>query len=117
MIAFKYPYSAKSCGRIVNSIAPKIATSFDTMAEMILLKLNRMGVRVPEDISLLGFGGTWRQTPTMQELTSVAVDEVEIGRRAVELLSEMRQGVRPLDDEEEIVMPLSLTDGRTLGPA
>lgn len=50
-------------------------------------------------------------------LTSVIIDEVEIGRRAVELLEQMRSGDRPLEDNEEIVVPLSLSDGRTLGPA
>ena len=45
----------------------------------------------------------------------MAVDEAEIGRRAEELLTEMRGGARPIDDAEEIVMPLVLTEGRTLG--
>ena len=28
----------------------------------------------------------------------------------------MRKGIRPLDDDKETFMPLSLTDGRTLQP-
>jgi DNA-binding LacI/PurR family transcriptional regulator len=47
----------------------------------------------------------------------VAVDEEELGRKAVKLLDEMRQRERPLDDVTEILMPLSLTEGETLGSA
>ena len=40
----------------------------------------------------------------------------ELGRRAAELLDEISSGTRPLDDTEEITMPLALSDGLTLGP-
>ena len=78
--------------------------------------LGRLGLRVPEDISLVGFGGTWRDGAIARELTSVAVDETEVGRRAAGLLHQMRNGDRPLDNNEEILMPLCLSAGRTLGP-
>ncbi len=94
-----------------------IFSTFDSQAEMIYLLLGRLGLRVPEDISLLGFGGTWRHSPMQHTLTSVAIDEAKLGSLAVKLLNEMRNGKRPLDDNEEIVLPLSLTDGSTLGPA
>ena len=94
-----------------------IFSTFDPQAEMIYLLLGRLGLRVPEDISLLGFGGTWRHSPMQHTLTSVAIDEAKLGSLAVKLLNEMRNGKRPLDDNEEIVLPLSLTDGSTLGPA
>ena len=94
-----------------------IFCSFDNMAELVHLTLSRAGIRMPEDISLLGFGGMWRQSPIMHELTSVAVDEIEIGRRAVQILNEMRRGTRPLDNDEEIMMTLGITEGHTLGKA
>jgi len=92
-----------------------IMASFDSMAELIYLLLGRLGLRVPEDISLIGFGGTWREGAVVRQLTSVTVDEAELGRHAVEMLHEMRSGERPIDDIEEIVMPLNLSDGQTLG--
>ena len=70
---------------------------------------------MPEDISLVGFGGTWRNSPILQRLTSVAIDEIATGHQAVELLEQMRNGKRPLDDNEEIVLPLSPTAGESLG--
>jgi hypothetical protein len=46
----------------------------------------------------------------------VAVDEEQLGRHAVVLLNEMRQRERPLNDMTEILVPLSLSEGETLGP-
>ena len=41
-----------------------------------------------------------------------------VQRYFLPLLSrEMRSGDRPLDDNTEIMMPLTLTEGQTLGPA
>ena len=91
-----------------------IYATFDSMAEMIFLLLPRLGLRVPEDVSLLGFGGAWREGALTRRLNSVVVDELETGRQAVSLLSEMRRGLRPLDDSSEFVMELSLSDGETL---
>jgi DNA-binding LacI/PurR family transcriptional regulator len=93
-----------------------IMATFDTEAELIYLLLGRMGVRVPEDISLIGFGGKNRQGAILHELTSVVVDGAWVGHRAGELLMEMRDGRRPLDDHKEIVIPISMSEGRTLGP-
>ena len=38
-----------------------IFASFDSLAETIYLLLPRLGLRVPEDVSLVGEGGTWRE--------------------------------------------------------
>lgn len=94
-----------------------IFCSFDSEAELVYLLLNRMGVKVPEQMSLVGFGGTWREGAIARRLTSVAVDEEELGRQAAKLLDEMRRRARPLDDATEVVLPVSLTAGETLGPA
>lgn len=93
-----------------------IFTTFDPWAEMLYLLLLRMGLRVPEDVSLVGFGGALREGALAQRLTSVVVDEVATGRQAASMLHEMRRGERPIDDNTERVMPLSLYEGKTLGP-
>jgi DNA-binding LacI/PurR family transcriptional regulator len=90
-------------------------TSFDSVGEMVYLLLNRMGVKVPEDISLVSFGGTRRDTAILRRLSCVAVDEAQIGRRAAELLGELSSGQRPLEDNEVVVMPLTVYEGQTLG--
>ena len=94
-----------------------IFCSFDPEAELVYLLLHRMGLKLPEQVSLMGFGGTWREGAIARRLTSVAVDEEELGRHAAKLLDEMRRRVRPLDDVTEVVLPLSITAGETLGAA
>ena len=91
--------------------------SFDSEAEMVYLLLNRLGIKVPEQLSLVGFGGSWREGAILRRLTSVTVDEEDLGRRSVSLLDEMRSRKRPLNDMTEITLPLSLSEGETLGLA
>ncbi len=91
-----------------------IFTSHDSLAEMIYLLLPRLGLRVPEDVSLIGFGGTWREGALAKRLTSVVVDEVAAGQKAVALLHEMRRGERPIEDNEEIVLRPELSKGETV---
>jgi DNA-binding LacI/PurR family transcriptional regulator len=91
-----------------------IFASFDSLAEIIYLRLAQMGLRVPEDVSLLGFGGTWRDGSLMRRLTSVVVDEIATGQNAVSMLHEMRNGSRAIDDNTEILLELGLSEGGTL---
>ena len=83
---------------------------------MVYSQLGRLGVMVPEDIFLISFGSTHWRSAILRCLTSGAVDEVEIGHRAAKLPNEMRDGQRPIEDQEQIIMPLVLTEGQTLGP-
>ena len=93
-----------------------IMTGFDSESELIYLLLGQLGLKVPEDISLIGFGGAWRETAMLRRLTAVTVDETELGCQASRLLHQMRIGERPLDDQEKVAMPLSMSLGQTLGP-
>jgi DNA-binding LacI/PurR family transcriptional regulator len=93
-----------------------IFATFDSLAEVIYLSLSRLGLRCPEDVSLVGFGGAWRDGAFLRQLRSVIVDEAATGRQAVSLLHEMRCGERPLDDRTEITMELRLSEGETLAP-
>ncbi len=92
-----------------------IFCAFDSEAELVYLLLNRMGIKVPEELSIVGFGGAWREGAITRRLTSVTVDEEELARRAVQLLEEMRNRERPLNDMTEILMAVSLSNGETLG--
>ena len=93
-----------------------IMSTFDSMGEMVYVLLGRMGVKMPDDVSLVSFGGAQRRGAMQQQLSAVTVDGHEIGRRAAELLAEVCDGRRPLEDDEDIVRPLGFHDGRTLGP-
>jgi len=88
---------------------------FDSEAELVYLLLNQMGVKVPQEISLISFGGTWREGALTRRLAAVTVDEEELGRNAAKLLNEMRRREKQLNDSTEIIMPLSWAEGETLG--
>ena len=94
-----------------------VFATFDSLAEMIYLLLPQLGLRVPQDVSLLGFGGAWRDGIVTQRLVSVVIDEGAVGQRAVSLLHEMRQGDRSIDENAEFVLELSLSEGETLAKA
>ena len=78
--------------------------------------LKDLGLRVPEDISLIGLGQADGGGPISQRITRVVYSDNDVGRLSVELLDEMASGKRPLDDTKQIVMPVSLSEGKTLGP-
>ena len=91
-----------------------IFCTFDTEAEVVFFELAAMGIKVPGDVSLVGFGGRWREGPLARRLVSVTVDEEELARKAVNLLHEMRRKERSLDDVAEVILPLELSQGETL---
>jgi DNA-binding LacI/PurR family transcriptional regulator len=91
-----------------------IFASFDSLAELAYVLLLRRGLRVPEDVSLIGFGGCRRDGALLRRLTSVTLDEVRMGTQAVELLERMRRGELPLESAETHEMPLALSEGDTL---
>jgi GntR family transcriptional regulator of arabinose operon len=93
-----------------------IFCAFDSEAELVYVLLGQMGIKVPEEISVVGFGGSWREGAITRRLTSVTVDEEELGRQAAKLLSEMRYRDRPINDVTDILLPLNMSDGETLGP-
>ncbi len=68
-------------------------------------------------VSVVGFGGTVRQGAIQHLLTSVTVDEQQIGREAADLLHPMRRSELALETEMVRVMPVSLRDGQTLAAA
>ena len=94
-----------------------IMTSYDTLGEIVYMALERLGLRVPEDVSVISFGGKERKGAIVRRLTSVVIDGAGIGRQAARLLNEMCSDQRSIHDNEEIQIPLELSDGRSLGPA
>jgi GntR family transcriptional regulator, arabinose operon transcriptional repressor len=94
-----------------------IFASYDSLAEMIYLLLPRLGLRSPEDVSIIGEGGAWRDGAVVRRLSSIVIDEADAGKKAVELLHEMRCGPRPILDGEEFPLHLELYKGETLALA
>lgn len=92
-----------------------IFTSFDSVAELAHMYLVSHGMRVPQDISLVSFGGSWRRGPFSRQLSAVTIDEAHLGREAIDLLEKMRSGVLPIEWNHQQDVPLAWNPGRTLG--
>ena len=88
--------------------------TFDSMAESLYLGLLKAGYRVPEEVSIISFGGTVRMNAVQRRLTAVTIDEVQIGRTAADLLVRMRQGELPIEHDERQAMPVAVHAGQTL---
>ena len=85
----------------------------DLSAHGALDALAERGLRVPEDVSLVGYDDTWYASVTDPPLTSVHADVAAIGRRAADLLLDAVEGAV---GEPHPVLPTRLTVRRSTGP-
>lgn len=88
--------------------------SDDTEAERVFWVAHQLGLNVPDDLSIIGFGDVHRGSMFNRLLTSVVIDELELGKRAASVLFEMRSGDKPLECCENYYMRLQLIKGKTL---
>lgn len=88
--------------------------TYDVLANIALIKLNRIGVESPRDMSILSTGTDIHATPLGRELSAVTVDERAAGRTAARLLEEMSRGERALNNDEQFTMDIGLYKGSTL---
>lgn len=85
----------------------------DLSAHGAIEAIHEAGLRVPEDVSVVGYDDTWYALVTSPPLTSVNMAVDLIGRRAAEMLIASIDG-RP--DQQHAVLPVSLTVRRSSGP-
>jgi DNA-binding LacI/PurR family transcriptional regulator len=86
----------------------------DEVAIGIISALSSAGLRVPGDISVVGFDGTRVSTLCTPPLTTVKVPLQEIGTRAVKVLLEQIYG--GAKQPEKIVLPVQLKIGQSTAP-
>lgn len=79
-----------------------IHVATDTMAVGVYRALHERGLRIPDDVAVVGFDGFTRVAEFAPPLTTVVQPVEEVGRRAVELLAE------PSTEPREIILPVSL---------
>ncbi len=76
--------------------------------------LTANGLRVPQDVSVIGFDGTKISELSTPQLTSIKVPLREIGERAIKvLLEQMQGGITPA---ERITLPVQLKQGQSTQP-
>lgn len=92
-----------------------IFTSFETIAEGVYLGLQQMGLRIPEDVSLVTFGDKHRRGLIGCRLDSITAAEAQAGRLAAQWLDQMCRGERDIDNGEVQLVDLTFSAGATLG--
>ncbi|WP_116995399.1 LacI family DNA-binding transcriptional regulator [Desertimonas flava] len=85
-----------------------IFAATDTMAEGAYRAIAERGLRIPDDIAVVGFDGLPRGAVLDPVLTTVVQPVVEVGRRAVGLLAS--------DQPDSLVLPVTLRLGGSCGP-
>ncbi len=87
----------------------------DSTAIGVMRALNKAGLRVPEDVSVIGFDGTPLCEYSSPPLTTVEVPLYEIGARALQLLQDQINN----DDvvPERVTLPVRFKPGQSVAPA
>jgi DNA-binding LacI/PurR family transcriptional regulator len=91
-----------------------IAAGSDFMAMGILRALTEHGLRVPEDVSLVGFDDIDACQHTTPPLTTIRQDRVAMGRGAVQRLIAMIEGTQ---EAAPLIIPTQLVVRKSTGPA
>ena len=69
-----------------------VVLSSDTIAGQFYRAAARLGRRIPEDISVVGFNNSYVASALTPGLSSLFIDRFEYGRRAIHLLNEFING-------------------------
>ena len=85
----------------------------DTEAERMFWAAQDMGLKVPDDLAIIGFGNSVREGVIRKRLTSITISEFDLGKKAIKLLEEMRSGARPMTNNEVFLAELKFSAGAT----
>ncbi len=91
-----------------------VVCSDDNEAEALYWLSQRMGIRVPDELSIVGFGDCHRNSVFRSMLTSVVIDEYELGILAARMLCQMKKTGKVCCEPQPRMLELSLSDGRTV---
>ena len=94
-----------------------IIDPWDSDMEACYFMLTKAGIRIPEEMSLVSFGGANRPNALAKRLTAVTVDETTTAKLTAQLLDEMRRQQRPLTDSTQYSVPLGFYAGETVSDA
>ncbi len=86
----------------------------DGMAVGALLALHETGISVPEEVSVMGFGGYPRSAYTIPPLTTVRQPVVDLGEAAAELMIDLIEG--SASGQTVRCLPAPLIERGTCGP-
>lgn len=93
-----------------------IVAGNDLIAAGAIKVLRRRGIKVPEDVSVIGYDGTALAEMMEPELTTVAQQMHEMGRQATDLLLSRIQGIRTNGPVQVVLPPRLVVGGSTAPP-
>jgi len=94
------PSGGQSCASKLLALEERPTAIFaanDLMAFGVLAAVEQSGLRVPEDLSLVGFDGIPLSTHMRPALTTVQQPFYEMGQRAIELILSLLESPRPVN--------------------
>jgi LacI family transcriptional regulator len=98
----------------VNAGATAVVAHNDLLAIGVMQRLAQRGLRVPEDVSVVGFDDIFASDVCTPGLTTLGGAHVDVGRAAVELL--LTAAVRAPDDQPRVLLPTELVLRASTGP-
>ena len=98
----------------LNDGASAVIAHNDLLAIGVMQRLEQRGVRVPEDVSVVGFDNIFAADLCKPGLTTLGGAHADVGRVAVELLLTAESRT---DDEPQVLLPTELLLRGSTGPA
>ncbi len=99
----------------INAGASVIVAHNDLLAIGVMQRLAHRGLRVPGDVSVVGFDDICAADISAPRLTTLGGAHVDVGSAAVELL--LTADSRHPDDQPRVVLPTELVLRDSTGPA
>lgn len=90
----------------VNARATAVVAHNDLLAIGVMQRLTQRGLRVPDDVSVVGFDNIFAADVCTPGLTTLGGAHADLGRTAVELL--LTAGSRAADDPPRVLLPTEL---------
>ena len=120
IISWEKMQQALVSGDLVEQLSPFDYTAVfsfsDEMAYFIMKAFANNGIRIPEDISILGFDHIRQYFPYLSPLSSISVaEEYDFAKLVVQLL--LRKIMYPNENHYPVVLPVNIFDEGTIGPA
>ena len=113
-----FPLGARLFGELLARQAGMTAVfcGNDNLALGALFECHRRGIRVPDDMSIVGFNDLEFSATAHPSLTTVATPRYEIGRRSAEIVLEITRGTGERPHEGRIDLGFTLVVRGSTGP-
>ncbi len=114
---FRFRYALECAEQLLSLDEPPTAifVANDEMAAAVVMTANRLGLRVPEDLSVAGFDNTPISQTIWPELTTVAQPFAEIAKAAVESMRTMKRTNNSVS--ETLILEHNIMIRASTGPA